>query len=98
MSLKFVSTQAEEMQQQGSIEPCRAGRSGPTPIRPSPSMDLKKDGLPPAVRPVLPPGRTDWTVRNTDCWCLFLSMCYYSVTRSRFSLVSRFYHTWGTLY
>ena len=28
-------------------------------------MDSKKDGLPPAVRPVLPPGRTDWTVRNT---------------------------------
>jgi len=28
-------------------------------------MDLKKDGLPQAVRPVLPPGRTDWTVRNT---------------------------------
>ena len=29
-------------------------------------MDSKKDGLPPAVSPVLPPGRTDWTVRNTD--------------------------------
>jgi len=29
-------------------------------------MDLKKDGLSPVVRPVLPPGRTDWTVRNTD--------------------------------
>ena len=29
-------------------------------------MELKKDGLPPAVRPVLPPRRTDWTVRNTD--------------------------------
>jgi len=28
-------------------------------------MDLNKDGLPQAVRPVLPPGRTDWTVRNT---------------------------------
>jgi len=29
-------------------------------------MELKKDGLPPAVRPVLPPRRTDWTVRSTD--------------------------------
>ena len=28
-------------------------------------MDLKKDGLPPVVCPVLPPGRTDWTVWNT---------------------------------
>ena len=28
-------------------------------------MDSKEDGLRPAVRPVLPPGRTDWTVRNT---------------------------------
>ena len=28
-------------------------------------MELKKDGLPPVVRPVLPPRRTDWTVQNT---------------------------------
>ena len=28
-------------------------------------MDLNKDGLPPTVHPVLPPGQTDWTVRNT---------------------------------
>jgi len=28
-------------------------------------MELKKDGLPSAVRPVLPPRRTDWMVRNT---------------------------------
>jgi len=39
--------------------------SGPTSICPSPSMDSKKDGLPPAVRPVLPPRPTDWTVRST---------------------------------
>ena len=39
--------------------------SGPNSIFHSPFMDSKKDGLPPAVRPILPPGRTDWTVRNT---------------------------------
>jgi len=39
---------------------------GPTSICPSPSMDSKKDGIPPAVHPALSPGRTDLTGGNTN--------------------------------
>jgi len=60
MNLRFLSIEAEEIQ---TAKLHRA--SGPNSIFPSPSMDSKKDGLSPAVRPVLPSGRTDWAVRNT---------------------------------
>ncbi|PUU81739.1 hypothetical protein B9Z19DRAFT_1062441 [Tuber borchii] len=57
--LMFLSIQQKRSKQENSTA------SGPNSISPSPFMGLKKDGLPPAVRPVLPPGWPDWTVRNT---------------------------------
>ena len=60
MHLKFPSIQVEEIQTTQLYKV-----SGPSSISSSPSMDSKKDGLPPAVRPVLPPEQTDWTVQDT---------------------------------
>ena len=45
---------------------CRA--SGPKSISYNPSMDSKKDGLPPVVHPVLPPGQTGSTVQGAVVW------------------------------
>ena len=64
MNLKFVSIRAGK-----NVTEKLHRASGPTSICPSPSMDLKKDGLPQEVRPVLPLGRTDMTVRNTGTYC-----------------------------
>ena len=60
MNIKFASIQAEK-----NVIAKFHRASSRTSICPTPSMDLKKDGLPQAVRPVLPPGLADWMVRNT---------------------------------
>ena len=68
INMKFLNIQQKRSKHeipQGLTGPHRA--SGPNSISHSPSMDSTKDGLPPAVRPVLPLGRTGWTVRNTGC-------------------------------
>ena len=59
MNLKFMGIRAGECNRKNTI-----GRPV-LRIYPSRSTDSKKDGLRPAVRPVLPPGRTDCTVQNT---------------------------------
>ena len=63
MNLKFASIRAGK-----NVTEKLHRVSGPTSICPSPSLDLKKDGLP-QVRLVLPLGRTDMTVRNTGTYC-----------------------------